>query len=175
MGCCSWQENHGGNCCALVCLVWSSESIKLYVNAWFTWLHNGFLMEVENKLGCLNLLVLYCSGYRCSRICYIILIFNRRKHPCSDHRKYSCFSLVHSHILRQPDSSIYEFYLHLIRDSAFDKLYVLRVLAASSLCHLSNQIWDESYIETAKMVSRSNLNRQKVQSHSRRCRNGTLL
>nr|XP_009792356.1 PREDICTED: uncharacterized protein LOC104239428 [Nicotiana sylvestris] len=115
--------------------------------------------QVENKLGCFNLSVLHCSGYRCSRICYIILIFNRREHPCSDHRKYSCFSLVHPHILRQSDSSIYEFYLHLIRDTAFDKLYVLRVFAASSLCHFSNQIWDESYIETAKVVSRSNLNR----------------
>uniref|UniRef100_A0A0V0HF15 Putative ovule protein n=1 Tax=Solanum chacoense TaxID=4108 RepID=A0A0V0HF15_SOLCH len=100
--------------------------------------------QVENKLGRFNLVVCSCSGCGCSRICYIILIFNRRKHPCSDHDKHSCFSLVHPHILRQSDSSIYEFYIHLIRDSAFDKLCVLRVLAASSLCHFSYQIWHES-------------------------------
>ncbi|XP_060214945.1 uncharacterized protein LOC132641872 isoform X3 [Lycium barbarum] len=144
MGRCSWQKNHGGNCCAIVCLVWPSESIKLYVNAWFTWLHDGFLMEGENKLGCLNLLVRSCSSCGCSRICCINLIFNRRKHPCSDHRKYSCYSLVHPHLVRQSDCSIYEFYIYLIRDSAFDKLCVLRVLAASSLRHFSNQIRHES-------------------------------
>ncbi|XP_059317046.1 uncharacterized protein LOC132067754 isoform X5 [Lycium ferocissimum] len=98
----------------------------------------------ENKLGCLNLLVRSCSSCGCSRICCINLIFNRRKHPCSDHRKYSCYSLVHPHFVRQSDCSIYEFYIYLIRDSAFDKLCVLRVLAASSLRHFSNQIRHES-------------------------------
>ncbi|XP_047255377.1 uncharacterized protein LOC107847586 isoform X2 [Capsicum annuum] len=174
MGRRSWQENHGGNCYTLVCLVWSSESIKLHgddvtkvatlfspdsVNAWFTWLHNGFLMEVENKLGCLNLLVRSCSSCGCSRICFVILIFNRRKHTCSDHDKYSCCSLVHPRIFRQYNSSIYELYIHLIRNSAFDKLHVLCVLAASSLCHFPYQIRHESSFEVAKVVSHINLNR----------------
>ncbi|XP_057478885.1 uncharacterized protein LOC130766222 isoform X2 [Actinidia eriantha] len=72
MGRSSWQENYGGECYTITCLVWSSEStnlpgeqqdvflgaiwvrrvavdveyLSLAAHAWFTWCDHGYFVEI---------------------------------------------------------------------------------------------------------------------------------
>ncbi|XP_057478886.1 uncharacterized protein LOC130766222 isoform X3 [Actinidia eriantha] len=46
MGRSSWQENYGGECYTITCLVWSSESTNLPAHAWFTWCDHGYFVEI---------------------------------------------------------------------------------------------------------------------------------
>ncbi|XP_057478887.1 uncharacterized protein LOC130766222 isoform X4 [Actinidia eriantha] len=85
MGRSSWQENYGGECYTITCLVWSSEStnlpgeqqdvflgaiwvrrvavdveyLSLAAHAWFTWCDHGYFVEVFFLIS--SRLMLNCS------------------------------------------------------------------------------------------------------------------
>ncbi|KAM3397917.1 putative protein isoform X2 [Capsicum galapagoense] len=110
----------------------------------------GSVWRLRTSWECLNLLVRSYSSCGCSQICYVTLIFNRRKHTCSDNDKYSCFSLIHPHIFRQSNSSIYELYIHLIRFGTLPLINCAFFVSLLHLRHFPYQIRHESSFEIAK-------------------------
>ncbi|XP_057481475.1 uncharacterized protein LOC130768432 isoform X2 [Actinidia eriantha] len=73
MGISSWQENYGGDCYTIACLVWSSESTNLPAHAWLTWCDHGYFVEVGSKLGSFRPFVRVCKVRALGAMGYVLV------------------------------------------------------------------------------------------------------